>query len=1038
MELPEACDEGALNGSAGHCNATCSGYGTFCGDGVLSTLVENAIGCECDTAAVAACNAAISNSTPVSGASCTKTCATGASHQYTCVQNAEECDNVVGLTSYSCPAKTTLYCDVSCNRACSTVDTNAASGKRNNVPVYEHYMVQGDIEDYDYTLLKKADTPYETKGIVFYVYPPGGGGTVSVYRFINASATVVDHYLSANAAPRPGYTNLGEVFRAYASSGSPYIVPVYEFKVEKGDVDYYYSRGKLPRTDSKGNPYAIQNGGSPVFYAWVGPFQETCGNDVIEGNETCEPGTFDTPSAASSSVTQQYACGEVLTPNACQTYGGYCGDKTKNDPFEQCDEGTGFTCKNSGAACKSDLDCGAGDACEGNGAPCDNTTKNCSYCTRTCNLGVLARNFCGDGIINCGLDHDCNTADAYQEVCDDGSSNGKPGSCNETCSGQTGAVCGNGLIEGLCSNDTTKACSPAILCPPGAGSCVGETCDDGVNNGRWVYVCSNDASKVCTQDAECTSPGTCTGTHAYCSFSCLGPTPAVCGDGVIQQPNANNINEVCDSGTNNGGPGECNTTCTGLTPAVCGDGRVGAGICSATARLCQTNADCPAGETCNGGETCDPPSPTSIKSCADPTNGKQGLRSELCRNDCQLIASQCHAFGLKIWSDAADVAYLNGNLMLLKPAGIFLCSADPDPNGAVYDSPASPPSGNGCASPQVPYQAWNDPSDIRPINSFGDPVAKDFEINGKNVLAVKVWPASPGSNRSFQAVFTSPAARQLYPTLAGQLSSWACSNTSTPGWFQINCPDNTGRCTDAAKTPCASDAQCPAGSTCGPDGKSDCDPNVAINSWRRPFSYKDSPKSEDNLCDPAPSYTDFVGGGAQWIWGPQCDPDPDVVYCRLEYLAAGLPHEAAWNPNYGWIYFSTAGSKVAMDKTSNNLKGAAWNKYLGWLFFDGTPTAVGGVANPFANQPVDVATSTGALVGSAWGKNYGRVDLNPKASCDPLTPGNDCTTGFGGRPYKGLTRDPSTWKLSGYAWSEQAGWIDFGPFADSPILIETF
>lgn len=32
----EVCDEGALNGKYGHCNASCSGYDTFCGDGKLS------------------------------------------------------------------------------------------------------------------------------------------------------------------------------------------------------------------------------------------------------------------------------------------------------------------------------------------------------------------------------------------------------------------------------------------------------------------------------------------------------------------------------------------------------------------------------------------------------------------------------------------------------------------------------------------------------------------------------------------------------------------------------------------------------------------------------------------------------------------------------------------------------------------------------------------------------------------------------------------------------------------------------------------
>jgi hypothetical protein len=66
-------------------------------------------------------------------------------------------------------------------------------------------------------------------------------------------------------------------------------------------------------------------------------------------------------------------------------------------------------------------------------------------------------------------------------------------------------------------------------------------------------------------------------------------------------------------------------------------------------------------------------------------------------NLCVSQSTQCHAFGLKIWSDGADVAYLNGRLMLLNlgPPGAQ-CINDPAANGADYaDTVAeSPPQPN--------------------------------------------------------------------------------------------------------------------------------------------------------------------------------------------------------------------------------------------------------------------------------------------------------------------------------------------------------
>ncbi len=111
---------------------------------------------------------------------------------------------------------------------------------------------------------------------------------------------------------------------------------------------------------------------------------------------------------------------------------------------------------------------------------------------------------CGDGMV------------VGNEVCDDGTNNGKPGFCKADCTGRS-PLCGNGIIE------------------------PGEECDNGVNNGAY---------------------GT-------CDMNCK--RAAFCGDGKVNGP------EQCDNGSANVGldqygPGLCTVACT-VAP-YCGDGIV--------------------------------------------------------------------------------------------------------------------------------------------------------------------------------------------------------------------------------------------------------------------------------------------------------------------------------------------------------------------------------------------------------------------------------------------------------------------------------
>ena len=104
--------------------------------------------------------------------------------------------------------------------------------------------------------------------------------------------------------------------------------------------------------------------------------------------------------------------------------------------------------------------------------------------------------------------------------------------------------CGNGVCA---MGETCSACpADCGVCPPACGDGTvdaGEACDDGN-----------------TSNADA------------CSATCLITT---CGDGFIQNPNGQSVNEVCDDGSNNSDTAACLTTCVAAT---CGDGNIHAGV----------------------------------------------------------------------------------------------------------------------------------------------------------------------------------------------------------------------------------------------------------------------------------------------------------------------------------------------------------------------------------------------------------------------------------------------------------------------------
>ncbi len=162
----------------------------------------------------------------------------------------------------------------------------------------------------------------------------------------------------------------------------------------------------------------------------------------------------------------------------------------------------------------------------------------------------------------------------------------------------------------------------------------------------------------------------------------------------------------------------------------------------------------------------------------------------------------------------------------------------------------------------APDQPPTMPSDLRPVDAAGNSLASSWERSGKNAIAIKVWAPNGLAPRSFEAVYTSPTINTIFYTKSNA-AGWACSYTYTPGWNQIDCPDNNS------------------------NGFSDCDPNDPAGTWKAPFSYTSNPSYP--LCNT--NYPDFIGGSAQWIWSNSCTQN--VIYCRLEFgidLNGGSPY----------------------------------------------------------------------------------------------------------------------------------------------------
>ena len=326
----------------------------------------------------------------------------------------------------------------------------------------------------------------------------------------------------------------------------------------------------------------------------------TCGDGVLFGAETCDPGE-----AGTSFACRDDSAGLL----ACQL--AYCGDGTVDassdvdgDPYtndvvaETCDDANTVP----GDGCRADCSrptCGDGivdaDAYVSPGVTfieeCDDGNQATDDgCLPSCRVP-----YCGDGFVTVGEECDvalppgpngCNEACQIPNYCGDGELGG-----SETCdygaaNGTASSACSGECVLAYCGDGDENAASDPDRNPFTTGGVFAEQCDDGGTTSgdgcsnvcvdEWVCGDGNvDPGEACDDGNTMGSDG-CSGCVGLaCRDTLVGgftgcQTEMICGDGVLQPQQS----EQCDDGNMSSGDG-CSASCVS---EFCGDGTTQLGI----------------------------------------------------------------------------------------------------------------------------------------------------------------------------------------------------------------------------------------------------------------------------------------------------------------------------------------------------------------------------------------------------------------------------------------------------------------------------
>ena len=133
-------------------------------------------------------------------------------------------------------------------------------------------------------------------------------------------------------------------------------------------------------------------------------------------------------------------------------------------------------------------------------------------------------------------------------------------------------------------------------------------------------------------------------------------------------------------------------------------------------------------------------------------------------------------------------------------------------------------------------------------------------------------------------------------------------------------------------------------------------------------------------------------------------------------------HHYAWNDQVGWIDFAYSGGNVQVPIGEGDLKG------LAYVLSDSHWISLNCISTDSCSTVDYKATSTadGILTGWAWSENFGWISFNCETGgnapinicCDQPFPPTPCSD-------YGVTVATSTGEFDNYAWSENFGWISF-------------
>lgn len=343
----------------------------------------------------------------------------------------------------------------------------------------------------------------------------------------------------------------------------------------------------------------------------------TCGDGVIRGAEACDNGglcTGDDTTACTSDAD-------------CSGVGGTCTARAGDGCDTNCQVEDGYNCTGEASVCTQPV---CGDLTLEYPEQCDDgNLSNSDGCSDTCLLES-----CGDSTVqagncsittgqSCNRDSDCPGGEycADGETCDDTNTDDFD-ACTNACQE---AVCGDRVVrtEGVCSVTTATTCTSDSDCPASETCTLLEDCDDA--NGVDTDLCTNNCTQAVCGDGiislslgETCDDGVNDGGYGSCLFDCSGASPS-CGDS-----NLDAAYEQCDFGSpsNDGSYGGCRSDCQ--LAAFCGDSQQSGACSTSTTLACNIDADCPVSETCVATEECD--------------NGVNDGSPGTCNTDCTLPA----------------------------------------------------------------------------------------------------------------------------------------------------------------------------------------------------------------------------------------------------------------------------------------------------------------------------------------------------------------------------------------------------------------